>query len=233
MPGFTPGGAYAPEQMGPAQPPAWLNQLPSNENPFAARLRENPELAVIGPGERARLDATDSFYRGTVMGSTHLTTLGLAAAGKPIVDPGKPHPYLTQNRASRTQPDPHDLARYDSMPCASAARCACRCGAHPPELFLHPRAGSPLSRSRRAAAWLGSRFRIRCRVRRARQDRHRAGSIQLVTDPVAQAALITGIDPKQLPAHRLGSGDGAIFGGLIAGHEVVNWLTQAGRRVFT
>jgi hypothetical protein len=42
-----------PEAAPAPAPPPFLDGLPDVSNPFAARLRQNPDLGTITPGERA------------------------------------------------------------------------------------------------------------------------------------------------------------------------------------
>lgn len=77
----TPLVAPAPPPAAP--PPDWLNDLPDDSNPYARRLRQEPALGEISLGERARLNAGESYSRGTLTGSAELLDLTRIAAMTP------------------------------------------------------------------------------------------------------------------------------------------------------
>jgi hypothetical protein len=222
----------APAEPAPETPPAWLQNLPDNSNPYAARLRENPTLGTVTLAERARLNALDSYYRGTVAGSLHLKTLGDVAAGGTAVDPntGGPHPYLNQETARRELDQVReDLARYEAMPtfkgpleAATALGGVLAGGAVSPESWITRFPGAAA-----AASWLGKAFgeSASAVATRIMDTALSQGAIQVVTDPIAQAgALSTGIaEDYNYKRTALAFPLGAIFGGMLgAGHEAAS-----------
>src|SRR3954447_21511218 len=68
-----------------APPPQWLAELPDDTNPYASRLRQNPALGEISLPERARLNAREAEYRGTLAGSQELLELRRIAGMTPEI----------------------------------------------------------------------------------------------------------------------------------------------------
>lgn len=170
--------------------------------------REQAASGDVDLAERARLNFTHSYYRGTVLGSSRLAALAHFVT---TPDDDHPAPEMKQAReGARTeyQRVVADLARYDLMrPWGSTTEAAVAFGGQLGGTMLSPES---------MAGWAASGASVLARTVKAGFQQ---GSIQAVVDPIVQWINRQGGTEHEYDWKRTGAafGMGAIVGGGMHG----------------
>lgn len=197
------------------QKPDPAEPSPDDENPYAA-FRVDRDTADAGLAERARLDAVNSFYRGTLAGGSRLAEMArvVTAPEDTLTDAEK---QIRPAWSKEYDGIVADLARYDTLrPWGTTMEAVAGLGGTLAGGMMSPEsfAGAPA----RGATWLART------IRAAVQQ----GGIQAAVDPVVQwlnregGVQQDGWDPWRTAT---AAGLGAIIGGGL--HGILGELVPA------
>lgn len=183
------------------------------ENPYAA-FRADPDAGDVGLRERARLNAVDSYYRGTLAGSGRMRALSELASSEP--EENEPIHVKHRRDFARKEYDSvvADLARYDAMaPWSDTLEAS--------SALVGVLGGSALS----PESWINAPIKGATILGRTLWAAGTQAAIQTATDPVVQALSISGGTQKEYSPLRTAIAPvvGAVVGGgLHVGTELVS-----------